>query len=584
MPRLRQPIITVLGHVDHGKTSLLDKIRQTIIAQKEAGGITQAIGATQIPTDVIKNISGRILEKFRFVITIPGLLFIDTPGHEAFSTLRKRGGSIADLAILVVDIVEGFMPQTDESIAILKEAKVPFVIAVNKIDRIRGWDSPEMASFSENFSRQSSDVQGEFEEKFYRVVEQAAGHGFAAERYDRMQDFRANVAAIPISSKTGEGIPELLAILAGLSQQFLRQQLTTTDHAKGTILEVKEVTGLGMTIDTIIYDGSVKKNDYLIIGGKNPRIVKIRALLEPEPLRDIRVEKKFQQVEECVAASGVKISAPALDDVIAGSEIRTAATLDEAKALLEEFDKEREEIEVHTETEGLILKADTIGSLEAMLSIFRNHPVKEATIGQITKTDVIKAEANKDRFHRAVIGFNMRTPDDMAVFAMDKNVKLLESNVIYHLIEAYEQWVAEAKVTIEKDELEKLIRPGKLRILPGHVFRASNPAIVGCEVLGGIVKPGYGLFKDDKQVGEIKQIQAQGENMPQAKTGDKVAVSITGPTVGRQIDENDVLYTDMNGSHYKDLLKQVKLLSDNEKAVLEEIKELKRKQDRTWGF
>ena len=593
--QLRQPIITVLGHVDHGKTSLLDRIRNTVIAQKEAGQITQAIGATNVPAETIKKTCGNLLEKFKIDITIPGLLFIDTPGHEAFSTLRQRGGSIADLAVLVVDILEGPMPQTLESLDILKQSGVPFVIAVNKIDRIQGYNSSE-CNFAENFVQQSDDVKAEFEKKFYQATEALSQHGFSIERFDRITDFTKNVAAIPISTKTGEGVAELLAILAGLSQQFLKQKLITTDEAKGTILEVREVTGLGTTIDVIIYDGIICRNDFLVIGGRIPRITKIRALLVPEPLRDIRVEKKFTQIDEVRAACGVKISAPALDDVIAGSPVRTAKTLEEAKNMLEELDKEREEVEITSEGEGLILKADTIGSLEALINIFKEFPVKRAAIGHISKEDIINAEANIDPFMRIVMGFNTKISDEMEQYAKDKGIKLLESDVIYHLIEGYKKWVEEEKACVKKKELDELTRPGKIKIIPGCVFRASNPAIVGCEVLGGIIKPKYSLFKFDKHkggadaegvlqvIGEIKQIQSQGENKDEAKIGDKVAVSIIGPTVGRQIDESDVLYTDISGECYKKLLKFEKLLTEHEKKVLEEIREMKQKKDKMWGY
>lgn len=582
MEQLRQPIITVLGHVDHGKTSLLDKIRQTAVAAKEAGGITQAIGTTEIPASTIKEICGSLLEKFKITVTIPGLLFIDTPGHEAFVTLRERGGSIADLAIVVVDIAEGPMPQTIESINILKQSKVPFVVAINKIDRLEGWVSGKY--FLDNFQQQKDDVKSRLEEKFYRVVEQLAVHGLAIERFDRISDFTKNIAAIPVSAKTGEGIAEMLAMLTGLAQQFLKQKLITTKEGKGMILEIKEVTGLGTTIDAIIYDGVVSKNDYLVIGGKIPRIAKIRALLVPEPMRDIRVEKKFRSIDECRAAIGVKISAPGMDDVVAGSPLRTAKTLEEAKQLLDELEQEREEIEIKTETEGLILKADTVGSLEALINIFRAHPIREATIGQMTKTDIIKAEANSDILHKVVIGFNAKTPEDIDKFAHDKDVKIIESDIVYHLLEDYEKWCAKEIEETRKKELDSLVRPAKIKILPGCIFRASNPAIVGCEILGGIVKPDYKLMKDGREVGEIKQIQIQGKNVEQASIGDKVAISITGPTVGRQIDESDTLYTDVPGGDYKKMLLLEKFLSEHEKQVLEEIAEIKRKKEHMYGY
>ncbi len=579
MNQLRQPIITVLGHVDHGKTSLLDRIRQTAVAAREAGGITQAIGTTEIPSETIKEICGPILQKFNIQISIPGLLFIDTPGHEAFVTLRQRGGSIADLAIVVVDIMEGAKPQTMESIDILKQSKVPFVIAVNKIDRVEGWEPG--VNFLDNYEKQGDNAKGVFEEKFYSVLQQLSPD---AERFDRISDFTKNIAAIPVSAKTGEGVPELLSILTGLAQQFLKQKLITTDQAKGMILEVKEVTGLGTTIDAIIYDGSVTKSDYIVIGGKIPRIAKIRALLVPEPLRDIRVEKKFRSIDECSAATGVKISAPGLDDVVAGSPIRTAKTLDDAKKLLDELESEREEVEVITEKEGLILKADTIGSLEALLNVFHEYPVREATIGQITKSDVIKAEANKDIFLKAVLGFNTKVSEEMEDFTKDKGIRILESNIVYRLLEDYEKWVEEKKEDIKKKELEEITHAAKIKILPGCIFRASNPAIVGCEVLGGVIKPGYRLTKENKEIGEIKQIQIEGKNVEEAKIGDKVAVSIVGPTVGRQIDESDTLYTDVSSDDYKKLMKHEKLLQNHEKKVLEEIVEIKRKKEPMYGY
>ncbi len=580
---LRQPIIAVLGHVDSGKTSLLDRIRQTAVASKEAGGITQAIGTTEIPASTLKEICGPLLEKFRFEIKVPGLLFIDTPGHEAFTTLRKRGGSIADIAILVVDIIEGLMPQTIESIDILKSTKTPFVVAMNKIDRISGWKSLDNY-FLENYRQQGNDVQQEFEKMFYQVVQQFAQEGLTVERFDRIPDFRRTIAAVPVSSKTGEGIAGLLTILVGLSQQFLTEQLETREKSAGMILEVRDFIGLGKTVDVIIYNGTVSKNDYLVIGSRTSQISKIRALFVPEALRDMRTEKKFRSVNEVNAAAGVKISAPGLDEVIAGSPIRTAKTFEEAEQLLEELEKEKEETEIHREHEGLILKADTIGSLEALIHIFSNYPIKEASIGNITKKDVIKAEANQDKFFKVVIGFNSQPAEEAAVLAKDKNIVIMTSDIIYRLIEDYAKWQEEEKESIKKKEIEGLPRPGKIKILPGCIFRASNPAIAGCEVVGGLMKAGSSLMKDGKAVGEIKQIQSQGQNIEDAKNGDKIAVSIIGPTVGRQIDESDVLYTDISSEGYKKLKKNEQFLTGTEKQVLQEIFEIKRKTDPRYGL
>ena len=261
---------------------------------KEAGGITQSISTTLITDDIIESLCASLLKKFRFQTAIPGLLFIDTPGHEAFTTLRKRGGSIADMAVLVIDINEGLMPQTVESIEILKESKTPFIVAMNKIDRISGWTHGEC--FIENFPNQSGDTQGIFEQKFYEIINQLFNKGITADRFDRVTDFKTTVAAVPVSAKTGEGIPDLLVTIIGLAQTFLKEQLVSTEKSEGMVLEVKEVTGLGVTLDSIIYDGSIVKNDFLIVGGRAPIIAKIRALMLPEPMRDMRTEKKFRSV------------------------------------------------------------------------------------------------------------------------------------------------------------------------------------------------------------------------------------------------------------------------------------------------
>jgi len=548
----------------------------------EAGGITQSISTTMIAKDIIAHICGSLLERFNFAINVPGLLFIDTPGHEAFSTLRKRGGSIADIAVLVIDINEGLMPQTIESIEILKSTKTPFVIAMNKIDRINGWVSGDC--FIENFPKQSDDVKGYFEQKFYQAIEQLERNSIKADRFDRVNDFKTTVAVVPLSAKTGEGISDLLMTLIGLAQVFLKDHLVSTEKSEGMILEVKEVTGLGVTIDTVIHDGSVQKNDYLIVGGKNPMIAKVRALMMPESMRDMRTEKKFTSVDIVYAAAGVKIVAPGLDNVTAGSPIRTAKTFEEAEKFLEEMEKELEEVEISTDEEGLILKADTLGSLEALLTIFKDHPIREATIGTISKKDVMSAEVNTNYLYKIVIGFNSSSTEDVQMYAKDMNIKLMQSDVIYRLIEDYNQWVEDEEEKIKKKEIEGLTRPAEIKLIPGSVFRASDPAIIGCEVYG-MLKPGSDLIKDNGQkAGSIKQIQSQGQNVDEEKTGDKVAISLSGPTIGRQVKENETLYTDINTNEYKALKKNEKFLSAPELTVLEKIFVIKRKMDPRFGL
>ncbi|MCD6383011.1 MAG: translation initiation factor IF-2, partial [Thermoplasmata archaeon] len=318
--RIRQPIVSVLGHVDHGKTTLLDRIRGTTVVQREAGRITQHIGATEVPVDVIYRICGDLLKEKS--LKVPGLLFIDTPGHEAFTTLRARGGSLADLAVLVVDIYEGLKPQSIESLNYLKQYKTPFIVAANKIDRLSGWVKDENVPFVINWKRQTERYQKDLEERIYDLIGALAEHGFSAERFDRVVDFTTTLAIVPMSAKWGVGLQELLMLLVGLSQRFLEKRLEVQEgEAKGTVLEVKEEKGLGKTLDVIIYDGVLRVGDTIVVGTTSePLVSKVKSLLKPKPLDEIRdPQHRFDHIDEVVAAAGVKVLAREVEGALAGA-------------------------------------------------------------------------------------------------------------------------------------------------------------------------------------------------------------------------------------------------------------------------
>ena len=568
---LRQPIVSVLGHVDHGKTTLLDAIRNTNVQVGEAGGITQSIGASFIPKETIEKVCKPLLEKFKFEVVVPGLLFIDTPGHESFMTLRKRGGSVADLAILVIDINEGFQPQTDESLSYLKQFKVPFIVAATKIDKIPGWRPSSNVCVLDSLKNQSPDVLSLLDSKIYEIVAQLYERGYEAERFDRVKDFSKQVAIVPCSGKTGEGVAELLVMLVGLSQKFLKDKLSISEVCRGNVLEVKEVPGLGMTIDVIIYDGKVRVGDYLIIGGKQPIVTKIKALLRPPPLRDIRVEKKFESVKEVHAAAGVKIAAAGLENVIAGSPIICVddeSKIEEAKRMVQQ---EVEEVEFEKDIDGVIVKADTIGGLEAMIKMLtdRNIPIKKAEVGNVNKQDVIEADAIKDPYKRVILVFNSKILPEAESMARDLKVQIFRSNIIYKIIEDYQEWVKRKKKQEIEEKLKSVSRPCEIRVLPGYVFRSSKPAIFGIEVLAGIIKPGTILMrKDGKVVGTVKEVQSMGKNIPFAKTGDKVAISVPDVVVGRHIKEGDTLISYIPKKDIEILKEVWDNLQDDEKELL----------------
>lgn len=545
---IRQPIVVTVGHSDHGKTTLLDRIRGGKVTSMEPGMLTQHVGATNIPLETIRNTCGPLLDKFKIKLEIPGLLFIDTPGHAAFISIRKRGSSIADLAVLVVDMTEGIQEQTDESIRILKEFKTPFIVAATKVDRLEGWMTHKDKNFLEEFEMQPDWVKQKFDEKFYKIVGQLSERGFDSERFDRISDFKKNVAIVPCSGITGEGVPELLVMLAGLAQSFLKEQLEVTEGiGKGSILEVKEVRGLGTTIDVILYDGEIKKGDWLILGGKEPVVTKIKALMKPRPLSEIRVEKQFDYMDYVSAASGVKISAPNLEGAIAGSPVAFVSEESKVEEVKKELQSSIEEIEFESSEDGVILKADNLGSLEALIGIFRGKaPIKKAEIGKVSRKDIAQIGTVEDVLNKIIIAFNVGIDESAAKEAKDRSIRILQHNIIYQLIEGYDKFVAEEKEKIRLSKLDTIVLPAKAEILLGHTFRTSKPAIVGMQVLAGTLKSGYKLKKDGKEVGEIKAIQSEGVSVVKATAGEKVAVSIDGPTVGRQIHEGDVLTTVIN--------------------------------------
>ena len=574
----RSPIVVVLGHIDHGKTSLLDRIRQTRVADGEAGGITQSIGSTFVPMTLITRLCRKMFEKLGISPTLSGLLFIDTPGHEAFSSMRQRGSRIADLAILIVDINEGFMPQTTESLQILIQTKTPFIVAFNKIDKIYGWVS-DSDIFLENYGKQSPSVTDSFEKRFYDVTGQLYSNGIKADRFDRIQDFSKEVAIVPVSARTGEGVSELLFVLTGLAEKYLKQSLIKTEDCKGVILEVKEMKGLGNTIDTIIYDGRISKGDYVVISGKEPIITKVKGLLVPRALQDMRAEKKFDYIDHADASSGVKIFASGLSEAVAGSDFRAVKTESEANMLKKEMVVQEDAGLV--EEEGLMLKADTLGGLEALRIIFKDFSIKMAEVGQVTKNDVINAEINRDPFYKAVIGFNVKATEEAESMAKTRGIRIITSPVIYHLLEEYRKWKEQKQMEIEMEKMKDVTLPAKFTVLPGCIFRASKPAVVGCEIVSGVIKPGFGVFRVDEyenkpvSLGRIKEIQSEGISVDQAKAGEKVAISITEAIFQKNFNEGDMIYTDLGQKDYELLRQFEKILSPDQKQALEEIKNIK---------
>jgi translation initiation factor 5B len=592
--KLRQPVVVVLGHVDSGKTSLLDKIRGTAVQSREVGGITQHIGASYFPIETIKEITGKLFDKLsRSENPVPGLLVIDTPGHEVFANLRMRGGSAADIAILVVDVNKGLEAQTIESLDILKNRKVPFVIALNKIDQIWGWKKNNSILIAEQLKMQDPTIVSYLDEKIYNVVGALSQLGFSSEAFWRVKDFTKEVAIVPVSAKTGTGIPELLAVLVGLTQQFMSKRLERHEtETKGIVLEVNDEIGLGPSANIILLDGTLKRGDIIVIGKKDRvTTTKIKALLIPKPLDEMRDPRdKFRHVDKVIAAAGLKITSPDLEGVLAGSPLYVMNNQEDEKKLKAIIEYEIKSAIIQTESNGIILRCDTIGSIEAITELLKkqNIPIRSADLGNITRRDILSASAvrEKDRYLGVVLGFNVKVLEDAEKEAFERKIRILNEKIIYNLVRSYSEWVTYEKIHEDSIIFNEIHPICKFQFLKGYVFRRNNPAVFGAEIMIGKLRQKISVMNEKgKKIGIIHQIQNEGKNLEVADKGTQVALSIKEPTVGRQINEGDTFYTDLNSKEARLLLERFSdRLNEEEHEIFNFILSKKRETDPAFGY
>ena len=591
---IRQPIVAVLGHVDSGKTSLLDRIRGTGVQGREAGGITQHIGASFLPTETIKDTCGPLYKKLEESENqVPGILVIDTPGHEVFTNLRARGGSAADIAILVVDVNRGFQPQTNESLKILQSRKVPFVIALNKCDQISGWRKSETMFISKAIKEQDASIQTDLDQKIYDVVGTLSILGYQSEAFYRVKDFKSEIAIVPISARSGVGIPELLAVLVGLTQQYLQKRLTQEEKdPRGIVLEVNDEIGLGQTANIILIDGQIKKNDSIVVAKRDSVIVtKPKAILLPKPLDEMRDPRdKFKPVDTVKAAAGLKIASPELEGVLPGSTLFVASTPGDIEKYTKLIESEMKSVFIDTETNGIIVKCDTIGSLEAIVEMLRRSqvPVSKADIGPVNRRDIMAAKAikEKNRHLGIVLAFNVKVLPDAKEESEISHIRIFEDKVIYSLIDNYNAWVEEDTAHEEDAVFAEFTPISKFTFLKGYVFRNKNPAVFGIRIDVGTLRQKVPVMnKDGKRIGIVHQLQHEGKTVTSAKTGQEVACSIQDVIIGRQIFEEEVYYTFPPSHEAKMILKTfMHKLTPEEQEVLNEIVEIQRKKEPAYAY
>ncbi len=584
--KIRQPIVTVCGHIDHGKTSTLDCLRGSCIQEGECGGITQKISFTYFPLEKLKS-SCPLIESSGIKLDISGFLFIDTPGHAAFTNLRKRGGNLADLAILVIDVNEGIKPQTAEVIKLMKMNKTPFIIALNKIDNISGWrasDPKENKSIKDIIESQKVQVQQIFQERYMTLIASLNSHGFESDLYYNIQDFSKKIALVPTSANTHEGLQELVMMLCGLSQRYLKDKLKLKKDAKGVMLEVKKERSNAYN-EAILYDGELSKSDKIAIANldpeKDPVISNIRILEEIEPL-----SIKFKNKSKVYASTGIRMQLTVKENILPGMPFEIYK---ENKEEIKERFKQQISEAVQTEKQGIIAKADSLGSLEALLALLKqnNIPVVKAGIGNINKSDIISAKANIDinEIDAAIAGFNTSIDEEAKALSKSyKNIKILTDDVIYKLIENLKEFREEKRKEIEKKRIMGLTPLCKLKILHSYVFRNTNPSIFGVRVEAGKIIPRVTLVNEKLQkIGRIKNIQSENKSAEKATENMEIAISIPNTNFERKIKENNFLYSEISNAQFKKFKKNKDLLTSKEISLLKEIAEIKRKENPEWG-
>ncbi|KAF7459390.1 putative translation initiation factor IF-2 [Cryptosporidium felis] len=571
----RSPVCCILGHVDTGKTKLLDKMRKTNVQDNEAGGITQQIGATYFPPEMLSDKIREVNSSFK--LEIPGLLFIDTPGHESFNNLRSRGSSLCDLAVLVVDIMHGLEPQTKESIGLLRSRKCPFIIALNKIDRLYGWVGNSRLSSKNALSIQNEGTKDEFETRLNRVLLELSEEGLNCDIYWRNDDFRSNVSIVPTSAVTGEGIPDLIYLIAQLTQNYmgLNSLQLNTHELSCTILEVKAIDGLGVTIDVILVSGVLREGDTIIVCGLTaPIITTIRALLTPQPMHEMRVKGEYIHHRFIRASMGVKICANGLDDAVAGTQIIVPprnSTLEEIELLKSEVMEDMGEIfrSVDRSGNGVYVMASTLGSLEALLVFLRssNIPVVTLNIGTVHKSDVRRASIMHERGFpemAVILAFDIKVDPEAEVEAKKLNVKIMKANIIYHLCDMFTKYYTDIQEEKKREKSQKVVFPCILRIIPQYIFNTRDPIICGVYVEEGLLKPGTPLCipdRDNLMVGRVSSVEFNKKPVSEGKKGQEVAIKIqpfasdSNITYGRHFDHNDKLVSRITRDSI-DVLKQ----------------------------
>lgn len=564
--KLRSPIAVIMGHVDTGKTKLLDNIRQTNVQEGEAGGITQQIGATQFSPEVLKAKTAPMHGVAGFKdIRLPGLLMIDTPGHESFSNLRSRGSSLCDIAILVIDLMHGLEPQTIESLNMLRKGNTPFVVALNKVDRCYGWKSNINAPIRDTLKAQDENTRAEFHDRAQKSMTQLNEQGLNCALYWENDDPLDTISLVPTSAHTGEGVPDLLSMLIKCTQDLQTQKIMYHAWLQCTVLEVKNIDGYGPTCDVVLVNGVLKEGDRIVISTMDgPVETVVKALLTPPPNKEMRVKNEYIHHKSIAGAIGVKIVAPDIGKAIAGTPLLVIEPEDDPDDVKDDCQSDISGIQkaLAVDAKGVIVHASTLGAMEALLHFLRHEckppiPVSHISIGTIFKKDVMRARLMHDKGmpeFATILAFDVKVDSDAQAMADEDAVKIFTADIIYHLFDQFSSFMKGILAERKEAAMAVVQFPVVLKIMPQHVFNKKDPIVIGVEVLEGTLKLGTTLCipqLEMLEVGKVVNIQNNHRDVDIAKKGMSVAVKISNdsnPTLmyGRQFDHTHSLYSKLS--------------------------------------
>ena len=611
----RCPIFTIMGHVDTGKTTLLDYLRKTSVQSHEAGGITQQIGTTLLTRDIISkqiNLSDANLDaNLKIDIKIPGLLLIDTPGHESFEILRKLGSKLADIAIVIIDIMHGLEPQTIESIKFLKESNVPFMFVLNKIDRLYGWNNQNLSG-NKLLDAQNFNTKEEFYSRFKQIQTQIMIQGINSELYWSNTSVDDTINIIPISAVTGQGISDLLTCIINYSQTFLSEQIKWVEQLECIIMEISNDNTYGYTLDCILKNGQLSKGDTIQIQSHSNIIkTKIKNILTIPENKDSKYISKYTQHQTIKGTCQIKIVASNIETSQIGSKIFLIPNETKSKSFsiekVEIEEKVEEQNKIQLNSQGICIFTSTKGSMESFIQYAQTNtelinPIQIAytSIGNVNKkelvkfnlintsstlgiTDIINSLENELKPENiCVLAFEVEIDKEAIQYAKDNKIHIFHDNTIYRLFNQYKEFAN----TLYLDRKEKMrtntVFPCILKIIESNIFNKKNPLIIGVEVLEGTLHLGTPLIiiPSKTLIGKVVGIQVNKQDVKVGKTGQSICIKIDnisnpGIMYGRHFTHKDLLYPNITRASI-DLLKKYfkKDISKEDIGLLVKLKKL----------